>query len=287
MVDRACLDDDLDSELEQNRDILADVRAASRYTVVLLRAPSRRQEDRHLLEHATPMTLPVRVPSLFETLRQLFNPSHTDTSTMRSQHDIQAQANLRLLLVEDNTINQKVALGQLGRLGFQADVASNGLEAIAAIENLPYDIVLMDVQMPEMDGLEATRTIRRMDIAQPHIVAMTANAMRGDREACLTAGMNDYLSKPLKLAQLVSALEKAVEVVLQKLQQRAAHDAEPAAEEIIFHDVSFDDILLEDIPLEDGYFDDADARAEASLGADTNSMTANNHDALATNNTTN
>ncbi len=299
IVDRDCLDDDLDSALEQNSDILAEVRAASRYTVVLLRAPSRRQEDRHLLEHATPMTLPVRVPSLFETLRQLFNPSQTDPSTMRSQHDIQAQANLRLLLVEDNTINQKVALGQLGRLGFRADVASNGLEAIAAIENLPYDIVLMDVQMPEMDGLEATRTIRRMDVAQPHIVAMTANAMRGDREACLAAGMNDYLSKPLKLPQLVSALEKAVEVVLQKLQQqRAAHDSQPAEEEIIFHDVSFDDILLEDIPLEDGYLDDgylddADTHAEASSRADTNSMTANNRDTLTTttngmtNNTTN
>ena len=272
MVDRACLEDiasDLENGLTEAPDSLAEVRAASRYTVLMLRAPSRRQEDRYLLEHATPMTLPVRVPSLFETLRQLFNPSQTDPSTMRHQHDIQAQANLRLLLVEDNTINQKVALGQLGRLGFRADVASNGLEAIAAIDNLSYDIVLMDVQMPEMDGLEATRAIRHMAIKQPHIIAMTANAMRGDREACLSAGMNDYLSKPLKLPQLVSALEKAVEVCLENMRRENASDAPISLidEDLVFHDVSFDDILLEDISLEDVNLDIDDTSIDAPSGA--------------------
>jgi signal transduction histidine kinase/HAMP domain-containing protein/ActR/RegA family two-component response regulator len=115
---------------------------------------------------------------------------------------------LRILLVEDNAVNQKLALRLLSRMGYQADVAANGLEAIDAVERQPYDLVLMDVQMPEMDGLEATRHIvEHVDAARlPRIVAMTANAMDGDRERCMAAGMQDYISKPIRVGELVSAL---------------------------------------------------------------------------------
>ena len=115
---------------------------------------------------------------------------------------------LRILLVEDNAVNQKLALRLLSRMGYQADVAGNGLEAIDAVERQPYDLVLMDVQMPEMDGLEATRHIvEHLDPAcRPWIVAMTANAMDGDREQCLAAGMQGYISKPIRVEELVGAL---------------------------------------------------------------------------------
>jgi CheY-like chemotaxis protein len=115
---------------------------------------------------------------------------------------------LRILLAEDNVVNQKLALRLLRQMGYRADLASNGLEAIESIERQPYDVVLMDVQMPEMDGLEATRRIvaRSPVSARPRIVAMTANAMQGDRDACLAAGMDDYITKPIRVEALVEAL---------------------------------------------------------------------------------
>jgi PAS domain S-box-containing protein len=117
---------------------------------------------------------------------------------------------LNILLVEDNPVNQKVALGYLSRLGYQADAVANGQEAIEAVRERPIDFVLMDLQMPVMDGLEATVRIRT-DLPkdrQPLIVALTANAMPGDRERCLAAGMNDYLSKPIKLEELQSMIQR-------------------------------------------------------------------------------
>ncbi|MDP8904831.1 MAG: GAF domain-containing protein [Chloroflexota bacterium] len=117
---------------------------------------------------------------------------------------------LRLLLAEDNAVNQKLALRLLERMGLRADVAADGNEAIAAIERERYDVVLMDVQMPEMDGLTATREIvaRWSRAERPWIVAMTANAMAGDREACLAAGMDDYVSKPIRSDELRAALAR-------------------------------------------------------------------------------
>ena len=113
---------------------------------------------------------------------------------------------LRILLAEDNVVNQKLAMRLLKQMGYEADLAVNGLEAIAAIERGKYDVVLMDVQMPEMDGLEATRQIVTRWADRPRIVAMTANAMQGDREACLAAGMDDYVTKPIRVDALVDAL---------------------------------------------------------------------------------
>jgi len=97
----------------------------------------------------------------------------------------------------------------LEQMGYRADIASNGIEAIESIERQIYDVILMDVQMPEMDGLDATREIRKLkDVTQPQIIAMTANAMEGDREACLAAGMDDYVSKPIRVNELIEALMK-------------------------------------------------------------------------------
>ena len=118
---------------------------------------------------------------------------------------------LRILLVEDNVVNQKLALRLLSLMGYQADIAGNGIEAIEAIDRQRYDLVLMDVQMPEMDGIEATENIVERIPAgdRPWIVAMTANAMDGDRERCIEAGMNDYITKPIRVEELVTAVLSA------------------------------------------------------------------------------
>ncbi len=119
---------------------------------------------------------------------------------------------LKILLVEDNVINQKVAVRLLERLGYQPDVASNGLEGLRAAEAFPYDVVIMDVQMPEMDGLDATRCIRERipSDCQPRIIGMTANAFEGARQECFAAGMDDYISKPFTIQDLAAALQRCV-----------------------------------------------------------------------------
>jgi GAF domain-containing protein/DNA-binding response OmpR family regulator len=125
-------------------------------------------------------------------------------------HGLGARHPLRILLAEDNPVNQKLALRLLERMGYRADVAENGQEAISAVEESNYDVILMDIQMPELDGLEATRRIRhRWPGDRPRIVAMTANAMDGDREACLEAGMDDYISKPIAPEALQATLVAA------------------------------------------------------------------------------
>ena len=115
---------------------------------------------------------------------------------------------LRILVAEDNAVNQKVAVRLLERMGYRPDVASNGVEALDAVHRQPYDVVLMDVHMPEMDGLEASRRIAT-ELApneRPRLIALTANALKGDRQTCIDAGMDDYLAKPLDLDDLRDAL---------------------------------------------------------------------------------
>jgi len=156
---------------------------------------------------------PLRQSQLFDTLVGLL--AHDEAPIPRvapakpsMDAGMAARHPLRILLAEDNVVNQKLALRLLQQMGYRADLASNGIEAIECVQRQAYDVVLMDVQMPEMDGLEAARriTARWKPDDRPRIVAMTANAMQGDREECLAAGMDDYLTKPIRVERLVEAL---------------------------------------------------------------------------------
>jgi PAS domain S-box-containing protein len=166
---------------------------------------------------------PVRQSELFNTLVTALSGNRTCTGTWHhvkphSGDDLpkvilpESKGKPRILLAEDSVINQQVAVGILKKIGFQADVVANGAEAVKALEQIPYDLVLMDVQMPEMDGLAATRLIRdRNSMVRDHgipVIAMTAHVMQGDREICLDAGMNDYVSKPINPYVLAEVLQK-------------------------------------------------------------------------------
>ncbi|MFO1303895.1 MAG: GAF domain-containing protein [Burkholderiales bacterium] len=158
---------------------------------------------------------PVRQSHLFDVLAGLLARDEAPRRAVpaaKSAIDpgMAARHPLRILLAEDNAVNQKLALRLLQQMGYRADVASNGLEAVESVERQAYDVVLMDVQMPEMDGLEASRIInaRFPNGARPRIVAMTANAMQGDREMCIDAGMDDYVTKPIRVDALVEALAR-------------------------------------------------------------------------------
>jgi signal transduction histidine kinase/DNA-binding response OmpR family regulator len=159
---------------------------------------------------------PIKPSALFDMLMSVFaveQPQEEETIPSRPVLDKEMgeRLPLKILLAEDNAVNQKLALRLLERMGYRADVAGNGIETIQALERQPYDLVLMDVQMPEMDGLEATRRIctRWPRGERPYIIAMTANALRGDREKCLEAGMDDYVAKPIRVEELVSAIGQA------------------------------------------------------------------------------
>jgi CheY-like chemotaxis protein len=172
---------------------------------------------------AAVLTKPIRASQLYDSLVSLFaevpvGGEEPDTRrTQRMDPETGKRFPLRVLLAEDNATNQKIALRLLSQLGYIADVAGNGIEVIQALERQPYDLVFMDVQMPDLDGIEASREICRRWAKgkRPRIVAMTADAMEGDRERCLDAGMDDYLCKPIRVTEL---LEKVGEC------WRAAHE---------------------------------------------------------------
>jgi CheY-like chemotaxis protein len=134
-------------------------------------------------------------------------------------------------LAEDNTINQQVALLLLKKLGYRADVVSNGKEVLDALEQADYDLILMDVEMPEMDGLSATQAIRTKypHTQRPWIVAVTAYSMLGDRERCLENGMNDYISKPIRIKELEDALSQATQQLGLGLDAKNSSESVPAA----------------------------------------------------------
>jgi GAF domain-containing protein/CheY-like chemotaxis protein len=185
--------------------------AGHRLPLVLFSSLGRKEPGETLF--AAALAKPLRQSQLFDTLAGLLASDATPSRPAapvkpRIDADMATRHPLRILLAEDNVVNQKLALRLLQQMGYRADMASNGIEAIESIERQTYDIVLMDVQMPEMDGLEASRRITaKMPPGQrPRIVAMTANAMQGDREECLAAGMDDYVTKPIRVDALVAAL---------------------------------------------------------------------------------
>jgi signal transduction histidine kinase/DNA-binding response OmpR family regulator len=162
------------------------------------------------------LTRPVKASDLYNALLGMF-AAEIEESIRKSTAELELfdpqmaeRHPLRILVVEDNAINQNLIVLLLEGLGYKVDLAGNGLEALIALRRQFYDAILMDVQMPEMDGLEATRRIRQeFDInQQPRIIAMTANALRGDRESCLRAGMDDYISKPVRIEDLVTVLNR-------------------------------------------------------------------------------
>jgi CheY-like chemotaxis protein len=157
------------------------------------------------------VTKPLKSAALRHAVIRLFRTGAVvDPAAPVRESLLSEEVPLRVLLAEDNAVNQKVALGLLERLGYRADLAANGLEALSLAEKQPYDLILMDLQMPEMDGLEACRQLRRRlpPARQPKVVAFTANAMEGDRNICLAAGMNDYISKPAMLDEIAAVIRR-------------------------------------------------------------------------------
>ena len=191
-------------------------RKSTRLPLVLFSSLGRREAgDADKLFDAY-LSKPIHQSHLYDTLVSLLAqesaPKEASVTPAKARLDPEMATRhpLRILLAEDNVVNQKLALRLLQQMGYRADLASNGIEAVESVERQTYDVVLMDVQMPEMDGLEASRQIsaRWRPPERPRIIAMTANAMQGDRDMCLAAGMDDYLTKPIRVERLVEALNQ-------------------------------------------------------------------------------
>jgi CheY-like chemotaxis protein len=165
------------------------------------------------------LSKPVSQSELFEVIVRVLGTAglQPESATLITRQTVEnVNRKLRILLAEDNAVNQKLAARLLEKQGHQVKVTANGREALAALEGGKFDVVLMDVQMPEMDGFEATAAIRRRERGtQTHlpIVAMTAHAMQGDRERCLAAGMDGYISKPVNSRELADVLEQVSRTV--------------------------------------------------------------------------
>ena len=191
-------------------------RTAVALPLLLFTSLGRREAGAESVGFSAHLTKPIKPSQLFDALAGVLagQPTRVEKRTpsrLELDPEMAQRHPLRILVAEDNVVNQKLALRLLEQMGYRADVAGNGLEAVEAVERQPYDLVLMDVQMPEMDGFEASREITRRwpGDRRPRIVAMTANAMQGDRELCLAAGMDDYMSKPIRVEEMVAALERS------------------------------------------------------------------------------
>jgi CheY-like chemotaxis protein len=167
---------------------------------------------------ASVLAKPLRQYVLRDQLSAVFSRSAEgkDSNTNKLSEDFSKQYPLKILIAEDNMVNQKLAMKILGKLGYQPALANNGKEALEMVSSEQFDVILMDVQMPEMDGLEATRMMRTCLEIQPVIIAVTANVMMGDRDDCMQAGMDDYMSKPIELDELLNKLEKWAPVIKER-----------------------------------------------------------------------
>jgi PAS domain S-box-containing protein len=196
--------------------------------LVLLSSLGQQPELRRSGLFAATLTKPIKASQLYDTLMRVMHGSMQEPYALPALSTLDKQLGQlqprRILLAEDNTVNQKVALRMLERLGYRADVVANGVEVLDALQRQHYDVVLMDVQMPEMDGVETTRHLRAQGNAlpQPWIIALTANALSGDREHYLSIGMDDYVSKPVRINALRDALTNS------RIDGNFAEMAEPA-----------------------------------------------------------
>jgi PAS domain S-box-containing protein len=202
------------------------------------------------------LTKPIKQALLYDCLINVFNgPQESKPERRLKQpfidYTLAEKRQLKILLAEDNAVNQKVALRILEKMGYRADVAANGYEAIDAVRKINYDIVFMDVLMPEMDGYEATKIIvdEFPPLSRPKIIAMTANAMQGDRETCIEAGMDDYLSKPVRLEEMQEILIKWGEKIYQDKNYLVAHMKDKRATTNILDESKI--TFLEDIQSEE------------------------------------
>lgn len=189
---------------------------------------------------STYVSKPIKQSQLFDILMNVFTATKQADRGAETRPKLDAKLSerlpLRVLVAEDNIINQKLALRILQKMGYVADVAANGLEVLGSLERQSYDVIFMDVQMPEMDGLEATHTIVQSYPAarRPKIIAMTANAMQGDREKCLEAGMDDYISKPVLVEEVQRVLERwGTVTATEKREAKSASPADPIIDQNI------------------------------------------------------
>jgi len=244
--------------------------------IIMLTSLGRKEVGAPLAYFDAFLTKPVKASQLYNAIMAVLSPGE-DSWRKREQAErrtsefddlLGKRLPLKILLAEDNMTNQKLALLVLERFGYLADVVSNGTEALEALRRQFYDVILMDVQMPEMDGLQATGRIRA-DFSpdkQPYIIAMTANALPQDRDACFAAGMDDYISKPFQVDELVRALKRSQKSKLSKGATKAfqSFKIEQASEQ------SRGEILT---PLEESVLDpEALTRLRATLGKEASAM---------------
>ncbi|GMU86116.1 MAG: hypothetical protein AMXMBFR48_13580 [Ignavibacteriales bacterium] len=204
-----------------------------RFPVIILTSIGRRERSDVLnrLNITKFLNKPIKQSQLYESIVQSLtgNPTQQEKKARGSVLDTEMADKhpLRILLAEDNLVNQKVATKIFEKLGYHIDIASNGIEVLSALQMTDYDIIFMDVHMPELDGLEATRAIRSNGVTsyQPLIIAMTANAMQGDREICLAAGMDDYISKPVRIDEL--------QMLVLRWSEKLRKEASPAKESTV------------------------------------------------------
>jgi CheY-like chemotaxis protein/HPt (histidine-containing phosphotransfer) domain-containing protein len=219
------------------------------------------------------LTKPIRQSQLYDCLATVMArqalPKSMRSASLVTKHSLSEdqKAKIRILLAEDDPTNQQVALILLERLGLRVDAVVNGKEAVEALEKVPYNLVLMDIQMPEMDGLEATKIIRDPEsrVLNHHVpvIAMTAHAMKGDRERCLKAGMDDYVTKPIEPQRLTEAIERQVRnsaeaIVPSHSVQTFLSDEEAFDRSVVLDRVGGDErllkkvmsVFLEDIPVQ-------------------------------------
>ena len=215
---------------------IREFRSPKETTLILLSSLGHLDKDDRIQLFARTLTKPIKQSQLYNALLEialgnnaLYKPEIQEDASGKSEFDVTMgrQKPLRILVTEDNAINQQLAALTLDRLGYRPDLAANGLEAVEAVQRQCYDLVLMDIQMPEMDGLTATQKIRELPAIklptgrQPRIVAMTANAMQGDREMCLEAGMDDYITKPFQVKELIRVLNQTDLLVAQTRQPQS------------------------------------------------------------------